>query len=133
MYILNIPNCSSRLSDHSHQLWTRLHRNPHERTEVPNDVHKSRSWALVHHAMFHTYPHHDAEGYVTFIQVLSGLKYWIIMRPKEEHMERTKLYHDQLQFCSQSLDYDKLWNCWLIVPDLGDIMHVFSPSMHSIH
>jgi hypothetical protein len=132
MYILDIFNRSSSLMDHGHQSWTRLHRNVHERTEMPKDVHKSRSWALVHHAMFHTYPHHDAEGYGTFIQALSGTKYWVIMRPKEEQMERSQLYRDQIQFRSETLDYDQSWNRWLIVPEPGDIMYVFLSPMHSI-
>ena len=116
--------------DHSHQSWTRLHNNWHEQTEVPINTHTTRSWALVHHAMFHMYPYHYSQGYATFFQVLSGTKYWVVMRPKGEHMERWQLYRDQLQFRWQSLNYDKSWDHWLIVPEPGDIMFVFLLSIH---
>ena len=41
-----------------------------------------RSWALGHHAGIVTYPHHDADGAGTFAIVTSGVKNWVVMRPK---------------------------------------------------
>ncbi|KAH7904054.1 hypothetical protein BJ138DRAFT_1119778 [Hygrophoropsis aurantiaca] len=40
----------------------------------------STSWALAHHPGVLTYPHHDADGYNTFMVVMSGAKFWIVIR-----------------------------------------------------
>ena len=108
--------------DHGYQSWTRLNNVPNDRVLVPLDVIKTRCWGLVHHAMFHTYPHHDAEGYATFIQIISGTKFWVIMRPREVHETWAKLYYDQMQFHADSLMYDDDWEKWLITARPGDIM-----------
>lgn len=39
-------------------------------------------WLLLHHAGFLTYPHHDANGLMTYILPEVGWKFWGIMEPK---------------------------------------------------
>ena len=38
------------------------------------------SWQLFHYALFHTFPHYDAVGLCTFVQVVNGYKFWIFVR-----------------------------------------------------
>lgn len=110
--------------DHGYQSWTRLHGTKSDREFIPSDVIKTRSWGLAHHAMFHTYPHHDSEGQASFVQVTSGVKFWVPMRPRPDapDVTRGELYRDQLGFGGAVLDYDDKWDRWLIVAGPGDIM-----------
>ncbi|KAG2029909.1 hypothetical protein BDR03DRAFT_975385 [Suillus americanus] len=50
-----------------------------------------KGWALVHHAGFLTYPHHDAEGTLTWVKMDVGIKFWVIFRPKDRHDDRKHL------------------------------------------
>lgn len=43
---------------------------------------KSRAWTLLHQPLFHSYAHHDAAGFGTWTQVLSGHKFWVAVRTK---------------------------------------------------
>lgn len=110
--------------DHGYQSWTGIRGPKCARESVPLDVIKTRSWGLLHHAMFHSYPHHDAEGYATFVQVTSGIKLWVIMRPKpgREHKTRQDLYKSQIGFSAEYLDYDEDWDRWLLTAMPGDIV-----------
>jgi len=100
----------------------RLHAIPNDRKLIPTDFIKTRSWGLVHHAMFHTYPHHDAEGYATFAQILSGSKIWVIYRPKVKPKTRLELYNKQAQFQPNFDEYKDDWEAWMITGTRGDIM-----------
>ena len=60
--------------DHGYQTWAQLHLTNSNREEMQSDVLKTRSWGLIHHAMFYTYVHHNAEGYATWIEVNSDRK-----------------------------------------------------------
>ena len=43
---------------------------------VSTDVDRVRGWDLLTHGGFVTYPHHDASGLATFVNVRSGSKIW---------------------------------------------------------
>lgn len=49
---------------------------------IPADVWTVRSWGLGHHSGIVTYPHHDAEGALTFAVGLSGVKNWVVITPQ---------------------------------------------------
>jgi hypothetical protein len=72
--------------------------------------------------MFHTYPHHDAEGYATFVQILSGSKIWVIYRPKVKPKTRLELYNKQVHFGKNFDLYKDDWEGWMITGTRGDIM-----------
>jgi len=77
--------------------------------------------------MFHSHVHHDAEGYATFIQVTSGFKFWVILRPKKDTTQstRSKLYEDQALFAQTAgkpHQFDKKWDRFLITAGPGDIV-----------
>jgi hypothetical protein len=117
------PEQVCRLMDHGYQTWNQLHLKNSDHIQIPLDVLKARSWGLIHHAMFHTYPHHDAEGYATWVEVDSGVKFWVILRPKEGtvHADRRSLYRDQTSFRGD-YDYSEKWEAWIITAWPGDIM-----------
>ncbi|KAG2136434.1 hypothetical protein DEU56DRAFT_913013 [Suillus clintonianus] len=50
-----------------------------------------KGWALLHHAGFLTYPHHDAEGALTWAKMEVGVKFWVVFRPKDRHDDRQHL------------------------------------------
>ncbi|KAF8147196.1 hypothetical protein B0H34DRAFT_391196 [Crassisporium funariophilum] len=59
-----------------------LHMEYSDRHFIPIDMLNSSSWYLLHQPLYHTYAHHDADGYGTWTQVLSGHKFWTFIRHK---------------------------------------------------
>lgn len=49
---------------------------------VSEDFEALRRWGLFHSAGYHTLAHKDADGYCTFVQVETGLKMWVLIRPE---------------------------------------------------
>ncbi|KAG1747031.1 uncharacterized protein EDB91DRAFT_1079672 [Suillus paluster] len=37
-----------------------------------------KGWALLHHAGFLTYPHHNVEGALTWVRMEVGVKFWVV-------------------------------------------------------
>lgn len=79
----------------------------------------------MHHAGFVTYPHHDAEGTLTWTRMEVGVKFWVIFRPKEHHDSRLHLQN----FVTNLVDFTshKAWvrkNCdaEVIVLRQGDLL-----------
>ncbi|KAG2357519.1 hypothetical protein BDR07DRAFT_1490604 [Suillus spraguei] len=46
--------------------------------KVHPDNFTTKSWALLHHAGFVSYPHHDSDGAMTFVRIETGIKFWIL-------------------------------------------------------
>ncbi|KAG1790108.1 uncharacterized protein HD556DRAFT_1446460 [Suillus plorans] len=53
----------------------------------------SKGWGLLSHAGFLSYPHHDAEGTLTWIRIESGIKFWAIFHLKGGSSDRIQLQH----------------------------------------
>lgn len=51
-----------------------------------------KGWGLLHHAGFLTYPHHDAEGSLTWVRMEFGIKFWVIFRPNGRHNDRRHMH-----------------------------------------
>lgn len=45
------------------------------------DAFHTRNWELLHGGGVHTFEHHDAEGFCTYLTVQTGCKMWGIVRP----------------------------------------------------
>ncbi|KAF8870298.1 hypothetical protein BD779DRAFT_1681290 [Infundibulicybe gibba] len=64
------------------------------------DTQNTRNWELIHTGGFHTFEHHDAEGFATFVRIRKGCKMWGIAQPagydlaktREELTEMNKLF-----------------------------------------
>jgi len=51
----------------------------------------------MHQPLYHTYAHHDADGYGTWTQILSGQKFWVFIRPKGYAQIQDRLqYHEKM-------------------------------------
>ena len=49
---------------------------------IETDVDWMRRWMLLSSPLFYTFPHHDAAGLVTWTTLLSGMKLWSYIVPK---------------------------------------------------
>jgi hypothetical protein len=67
--------------DDGHTAYNRVHNSFPARKHIQLDTNKSASWTLLHQGLFFTYAHHDADGYMTWTQILSGYKFWTIILP----------------------------------------------------
>jgi hypothetical protein len=76
--------------DDGHTSYIRKHNRYSKRQNLHLDVQKSASWVLIHQGLYHTYAHHDANGYLTWTQVLSGFKIWVIIRPENHDTDQTR-------------------------------------------
>lgn len=52
------------------------------RTTVSKDLISSRFWDLAHAGGVYTPEHHDADGLLTYVQVITGGKFWAAVEPK---------------------------------------------------
>lgn len=49
---------------------------------IESDVEEMRRWILLSAALFYTWPHHDAAGLLTWTLLLTGMKLWSYVVPK---------------------------------------------------
>jgi hypothetical protein len=100
------------------------------RISIPLDIQKSSSWLLFHQALYHTFVHHDADGYNTWTQILEGDKIWVGIRPKglEESKSRREIFELSEPYLSDSADengfYGEESERYVIFGRPGDIMRV---------
>ena len=95
------------------------------------DIQKSSSWLLFHHGLYHTYCHHDADGYATRTQVLDGLKIWIFVRP--EGYDKFETHRELWEACTDYINdspdkngfYGDGHHRFIFYAKPGDIMYVF--------
>jgi hypothetical protein len=88
-----------------------------------------KGWALLHHAGFLTYPHHDAEGSLTWVRMEVGIKLWVVFRPKDRYHDRKHLQDFAIRL--GNFTENEAWirencesECITLLP--GDIMYVYS-------
>lgn len=87
-----------RFLDDGHTAWYHLHgKFGGLRQTIPLEVQKTSSWLLFHHALYHSYTHHDADGYATWSQVLEGFKIWVVNRPL--NLDSLKSRNDIFKAC----------------------------------
>lgn len=92
------------------------------------DIQKSSSWLLFHHSLFHTFVHHDADGYSTWTQILEGMKIWVLIRPKGYMSFRSR--KDFWEACVEYLEdtpdengyYGRNSERYIVYGQPGDIM-----------
>ncbi|KAJ7575417.1 hypothetical protein C8J56DRAFT_1063656 [Mycena floridula] len=110
--------------------------------KVPADVFQTRMWVLLHHAGIFTYPHRDANGYLTVIIPRVGVKLWAPMWLKWDqviqdlNLSKRKAYiatmHQMLYHQEDAennllpINYDELADYFVLVAQKGDI--VFQPA-----
>jgi hypothetical protein len=60
-----------------------------------------RGWGILHHAGYLSYPHHDAEGTLTWLRMEHGVKFWVVFRPKNNRDDRKHLQ----EFVTRLVDF----------------------------
>ena len=94
--ILDVPTLDGerprflKFLDDGYTSYGRMDKRFPARQHINVDVQKSASWSLLHQGLYHTYAHHDANGHATWTQVLSGYKFWVIVRPKNHQTDRNR-------------------------------------------
>ncbi|KAG2352812.1 hypothetical protein BDR07DRAFT_1497598 [Suillus spraguei] len=94
-----------------------------------------KSWALLHQAGYVSYPHHDADGAVTFLQIQSGVKFWVVFRTKEK-LSRTALQKAQMLFANwrnNREEIDSTWHGEVITLLPGDLLFQPAGQVHAVY
>lgn len=95
----------------------------------------ARSWALLHQPMYHTFSHHDAEGFATWVHVLEGNKFWVTLRPSgyDTSENRRAIFQKNADYRLQDgpsnnwcFNYASSSLRYIIYAEKGDIMSVSS-------
>ncbi len=125
-----LTHCFHRFVDDGHTSWMQIHTKFDNRHTIPLDIQKSSSWLLFHQALYHTYCHHDADGFATWTQILEGEKIWILIRPNgfTQFKSRRDLYEACVMYLSDEPDangyYGKESERFVIHGQPGDMMQV---------
>lgn len=106
--------------------------------EIRSKIHPqnftSKGWGLLSHAGFTSYPHHDAEGTLTWIRMECGVKLWAIFYLKGGSSDRIQLQHLSVRLAD--FNTHKEWiheHCYGEVMALypGDLLYVQRYWLHS--
>ncbi|TCD63356.1 hypothetical protein EIP91_005634 [Steccherinum ochraceum] len=97
------------------------------RSCIPMDLNSARSWLLLHYALFHTYQHFDSEGYATYVEVVSGWKFWVFTFCEDVYAARTKeeFRAGMLKHKAHNVRYTKNIKRYVVFAGPGDMMQVF--------
>lgn len=97
---LMLSASSSSLDDGLTIGWSQTQRDlPFEKRKVSSDNLAVRSWGLAHQAGTFTYPHHDADGDVTYVMVMSGVKLWTLYFYSDPTLARDRLFEVRYNLC----------------------------------
>ncbi|KAH7904486.1 hypothetical protein BJ138DRAFT_1119367 [Hygrophoropsis aurantiaca] len=105
-------------------------------TRISADNWMCRSWGLAHQAAIPTWPHHDADGYNTFIIPMSGVKFWVALSFKNKKLgfeemselaERLCDSDDHIEDISSQMDIERIH----LYP--GDLAIQPSGAFHSVY
>lgn len=118
------------------------HQNLHNysgRTIIPLDVLKASSWVLFHQGLYHTFAHHDADGFCTWTQILSGKKFWVILHPKrlKSATNGNDIYGANMLYSSDKLSedgyYGEATEMAIIYGEPGDIIIMPPGTFHEVY
>ena len=126
--------------DDGHTAYNRVHNRFTDRKHMQTDTQKSASWTLLHHGQFFTYAHHDADGFMTWVQPLSGYKFWTLLVPNGYATDHTRedvntsasqFFHKN--FSAKTGNYGSNFERIIIYAGPGDIV-IMPPGMfHEVY
>jgi len=126
--------------DNGHTAYFRLHNYYPSRKNIEIDVQRSASWVLIHQGLYHTFAHQDADGYSTWTQILSGYKFWTIIRPRDKDaiQNRTAHYRSASRFLDQEFNkefgyYGEEFERTVIYGKPGDIIIMPPATFHEVY
>lgn len=84
-------------------------------------------WDILAHGGFLTYPHHDADGYNTFVYPRSGAKVWAIIRIKKDLLSTNRdllfnKFDSLINTTSPNLDDSAVMGTILLEEDCKEIL-----------
>ncbi|KAG2738049.1 hypothetical protein P692DRAFT_20759863 [Suillus brevipes Sb2] len=103
--------------------------------KVHPDNFTTKSWAILHQAGFVSYPHHDADGAITFVRVETGIKFWVVFRPKHQ-LSRTALQKAQMLFANFTENREEIiltWDAEVITLLAGDLLFQPAGQIHAVY
>ena len=97
---------------------------------MPHDIQKASCWIQFDHPMFHSYAKHDADGFCSWTQIISGDRFCVQLRPKG--FEKFKARREINQACTPYLSesptkngfYGEESDRFVIYAQEGDIVYV---------
>ena len=108
------------------------------RSVIPLDTIKASSWVLLHQGLYHTFAHHDADGFCTWTQVSSGVKFWTILRPTKYTTAKdgNDIYDADVLYSSDELGRDGYYGpdteMAIIYGEPGDIIIMPPGTFHEV-
>ena len=109
------------------------------RTVIPLDALKASSWVLIHQGLYHTFAHHDADGFCTWTQILSGYKFWVILHPKKLRSAKNgnDIYDANVLYSNDTLRKDGYYGqdteMAIIYGEPGDIIIMPPGTFHEVY
>lgn len=84
------------------------HEYPLEDTRPHPDAFLNRSWGLLHQAGIYTAPHHDSNGRITFVRIVSGMKMWAVYDLEDTSASRDEASDAFYRLCDIDSDLSQL-------------------------
>ncbi|KAG2114041.1 hypothetical protein BD769DRAFT_1673604 [Suillus cothurnatus] len=103
--------------------------------KVHPDNFTMKSWALLHQAGFVSYPHHDADGAITFVRIEIGIKFWVVFHPKHT-LCRTALQKAQMlfsNFVNNRKEIMLTWSAEIVTLLDGDLLFQPAGQFHAVY
>ncbi|KAG2060477.1 hypothetical protein BDR06DRAFT_966967 [Suillus hirtellus] len=103
--------------------------------KVHPDNFTTKSWLLLHHAGFVSHPHHNADGTMTFVQIETGIKFWVVFHTRNT-LSRTAFQKAQMLFANFAKNQEEIiltWEAEVITLLDGDILFQPAGQVHAVY
>lgn len=79
---------------------------------------------LLHNSLFHTYPHYDAVGLSTLVQIVNGYKFWTFVRDVDlDSADTRNEYHEAMRAVGNGgVEFDDDLERYVVFAGPGDIL-----------
>ncbi|TCD61568.1 hypothetical protein EIP91_008242 [Steccherinum ochraceum] len=133
----SVPGYVKFLDDAYRSYQVRRNEDPFRRG-IPLDVAHARSWLLLHYGLFHTYQHFDSEGYATYVEIVSGYKFWVFTSVEEVADAKTRQQHknSMLKHQAHSVEFiskEEGIKRWIVFAGPGDTLFQCPGQMHEVY
>ncbi|KAG1818942.1 hypothetical protein EV424DRAFT_1539898 [Suillus variegatus] len=112
------------------------HEYPLEDTRPHPDAFLNRSWGLLHQAGIYTAPHHDSNGRITFVRIVSGMKMWAVYDLEDTSASRDEASDAFYRLCDIDSDLSQLPKglvAEVVVLHAGDMLFMPPGKFHEVY
>ncbi|KAG2110434.1 hypothetical protein BD769DRAFT_1674595 [Suillus cothurnatus] len=109
---------------------------PLEDTRPHPDVFLNRSWGLLHQAGIYTAPHHDSNGRISYVRIVSGMKMWAVYDLEDTSVSREEASDAFYRLCDIDSDLSQLPKglvAEVVVLHAGDILFMPPGKFHEVY